>query len=74
MSSMGQNPFAAIAAAATASVQSGVNARVEKIFADIDPEQSPLAYGIKDGGTALFDLVDSTVHAIAELEKRLNAA
>lgn len=74
MSYSGQNPISALQSGLDqlkSGLQSSLNARVDAIFADIDPEQSPLAYGIKDGGSAIFDLVDRTVHAIAELEKRL---
>jgi hypothetical protein len=30
-----------------------------------------LAYGVKSRGTAIVDLLDGVVHAIAELEKQL---
>lgn len=54
-----------------AGIQAGLADRVKKIFADIDPAETPLAHSIGDGGDAIFDLLDRTIHAIAELEKRL---
>ena len=48
-------------------------AKLNAIFDDINPDQSPLAYGIKarvQDDEFLVGLIDGLVHAIAELEKR----
>jgi hypothetical protein len=74
MSYYGQNPLGALQSGLEqlkSGIQAGVAARVKQIFADIDPEESPLAHGIGECGAARLDLLDRTVHAIAELEKRL---
>jgi hypothetical protein len=45
--------------------------RVKAIFADINPDESPLAKGIESHSASMVDLVDGLVHAVAELEKQL---
>lgn len=70
MSYYGQNPINTLVSGMEA-LKNGVAARVRKIFADVDPEQTPLAHSIGERGDSLLDLLDGAVHAIAELEKRL---
>ena len=46
-------------------------ARIRAIFADINPDESPLARGIESRSDSMVDILDGLVHAVAELEKKL---
>jgi hypothetical protein len=62
------NPFAGMSDA----LKAELNRRIGAMFADINAEESPIAYGVKSHGPAIFDMLDGVVHAIAELEKQVN--
>lgn len=45
--------------------------KINEIFADIDPEQSPRTYAVKSVGNNIIDIIDGLVHAVADIEKDL---
>ena len=47
--------------------------KVNSIFADIDPEESPRTYAVKTAGNNVIDLIDGLLHAVADLEKEVRA-
>jgi hypothetical protein len=48
-----------------------IRRRIEQIFADINPEETPLAHGIRSHSESVLDMLDGLIHAVAEIEKKL---
>jgi len=54
-----------------AKVAEQMEQKINDMFADIDPENSPRTYAVKSAGKNVIDIIDGLIHAVADIEKDL---